>query len=151
MTAPEVVATLERAGRTLLAMGLRGHSLGMRSWWPDVVHDRADAYGWTGEQVRAPVPEPRVISEMDEAYRWVEMIDSPVRRRIVLARSLVNPVTERHLYSWRRIGQRLGCDHKAAQLWHRQGIEMIVSGLARRVRMKNSLAQTPQNLPLLSA
>ena len=42
-------------------------------------------------------------------------------RRIVGARSLVHPMTGRHLYSWRRLGTAIGADHKAVQRWHAQG------------------------------
>ena len=50
-------------------------------------------------------------------------------RRIVGARSLVHPITDRHLFAWRRSGVVLGADHKAVQRWHAQGIAMIVSAL----------------------
>ena len=53
-------------------------------------------------------------------------------RRIVGARSLVSPVTERHLYSWRRLATLLGADHKAIQRWHGQGVALIVAALLRR-------------------
>jgi hypothetical protein len=45
------------------------------------------------------------------------------------ARSLVHPVTDRHLFPWRRLGKALGSDHKAVQRWHAQGIALIVAGL----------------------
>jgi hypothetical protein len=68
---------------------------------------------------------------MDEALGWITMIpkDRYVLRRIVGARSLVSPVTERHLYSWRRLGEVLGADHKAVQRWHGQGIDMLVGAV----------------------
>ncbi len=47
---------------------------------------------------------------MDQSYRWVSRIpdDKYVLRRVIGARSLVNPMTGRHLYSWRRLGPALG-------------------------------------------
>jgi hypothetical protein len=71
---------------------------------------------------------------MDEAMGWIPLIplDRYVLRRIVGARSLVNPTTDRHLFPWRRLGAVLGADHKAVQRWHRQGIGMIVAALGRR-------------------
>jgi hypothetical protein len=68
---------------------------------------------------------------MDEALGWITLIPSErlVIRRIVGARSLVSPITERHLYSWRRLGQAVGADHKAVQRWHGQGIDMLVAAL----------------------
>ena len=70
---------------------------------------------------------------MDEALAWLQLIpqDRYVLRRIVGARSLVHPISDRHLYSWRRLGSVLGADHKAVQRWHAQGIATIVAGLRR--------------------
>ena len=68
---------------------------------------------------------------MDEALAWIALIprERHVLRRIVGARSLVSPVTERHLFSWRRLGGVLGADHKAVQRWHAQAIGMVVAAL----------------------
>jgi len=73
---------------------------------------------------------------MDEAMVWLLLIptDRYVLRRIVGARSLVHPVTERHLYPWRRLAAALGADHKAVQRWHAQGIELIVAALKPQER-----------------
>jgi hypothetical protein len=46
--------------------------------------------------------------------------------------ALVHPITERHLYPWRRLATALGADHKAVQRWHAQGIGLIVAALNRR-------------------
>jgi hypothetical protein len=71
------------------------------------------------------------ITRMDEAFGWITLIplDRSVIRRIVGARALVNPMTDRYLYTWRRLGAMLGADHKAVQRWHAQGMEMIVAAL----------------------
>jgi hypothetical protein len=73
--------------------------------------------------------------QMDEAMGWIPLIpfDRYVLRRIVGARSLVNPITERHLYPWRRLAAAIGADHKAVQRWHAQGIDLIVARLNDRV------------------
>ena len=71
---------------------------------------------------------------MDEAMGWISLIpvDRYVLRRIVGARALVHPITERHLYPWRRLAAAIGADHKAVQRWHAQGIDLIVSALNGR-------------------
>ena len=71
---------------------------------------------------------------MDEALGWIPLIPlyRYVLRRIVGARSLVHPITERHLYPWRRLGAAVGADHKAVQRWHGQGIDFIVTALNGR-------------------
>jgi hypothetical protein len=80
------------------------------------------------------VPSAEKITRMDEAMGWLTLIPQEryVLRRIVGARSLVHPITDRHLFPWRRLGAALGADHKAVQRWHAQGIEMIVRGLQAR-------------------
>ena len=89
------------------------------------------SYGWTEVRIRPAVPSAGKITRMDEAMSWIPLIpvDRFVLRRVVGARSLVHPITDRHLFPWRRLGKALGADHKAVQRWHTQGIEMIVAAL----------------------
>ena len=70
---------------------------------------------------------------MDEAYAWLALIpqEKYVLRRLVAARSLVHPLTDRHLYPWRRLADAIGADHKAVQRWWAQGIDLILGALAR--------------------
>ncbi|GAN76371.1 DUF6362 family protein [Acidisphaera rubrifaciens] len=132
--APYVVARLEEAGATILAMPATGPSTRMRLSTLEVVHTAAESYGWTAGPARPPTPSSARISRMDEAFAWIGLIpeDRYVLRRIVGARSLVHPITERHLFPWRRLGKVLGADHKAVQRWHAQGVAMIVAALGRR-------------------
>ena len=60
-------------------------------------------------------------------------VEQPLRFNVG-ARMLVSPLTERHLYSWRRIGVLVGADHKAVQRWHGQGIDMLVAALGALAR-----------------
>lgn len=126
-----IISRLEEAGATLLALPSTGFSTRVRVSALPVVQQAIEAYGWTAEIARPPVPAPARISRMDEALGWIGLIpdDRYVLRRIVGARCLVSPVTDRHLYSWRRIGQLLGADHRAVQRWHAEGIDLIVRAL----------------------
>ena len=128
-----VVARLEEAGRTLLALPPGGHSTGLRTNTATLVRRMIEA-GETGAvpaRLRPAVPSAEGITRMDEALGWIPPIpgDRTVLRRIVGARALVNPMTDRHLYPWRRLGGLLGADHKAVQRWHAQGVELIVRAL----------------------
>jgi hypothetical protein len=136
-----VIYRLEEAGATLLALPGTGYSTRMRVSQLDVVQAAAEAYGATAARVRPPVPSASRITRMDEALGWIPLIprDRYVLRRIVGARCLVSPLTERHLYSWRRLGALLGADHKAVQRWHAQGIDMLVAAvgvLQRQERLR---------------
>ena len=128
----EVVARLEAAGATLLALPARGYSTQLRQMKFDIVHTALEAYGWEAAAVRPPVPSAAAISAMDEAFGWLAIIPETryVLRRILGARALVHPITQRYLYPWRRLGAMLGADHKSVQRWHGQGVEILAAALA---------------------
>jgi len=126
-----VVFLLEEAGATLLALPGTGWSTRLRTSSIEIVRTALEAYGWVASRIRPPVPSSEQISRMDEAMSWISLIplDRYVLRRIVGARSLVHPITQRHLFPWRRLGAALGADHKAVQRWHAQGVDIIVAAL----------------------
>ena len=128
-----VICQLEEAGATLLALPGSGWSTKLRS-------SSLESYGWTTRQIRPPIPSAARITRMDETLGWIQLIplDRYVLRRIVGARSLVHPITERHLYPWRRLAVAIGADHKAVQRWHAQGIDLLVSALNRSEREQAS-------------
>ena len=135
-----VTYRLEEGGATLLALPGSGHSTRLRLSKLEVVSGAAEAGGRESARLRAPVPSASRITRMDEALGWISLIpqDRYVIRRVVGARSLVSPITERHLYSWRRLGQAVGADHKAVQRWHAQGIDMLVAAIAAVRRMERA-------------
>jgi hypothetical protein len=134
--ADTVIHRLEEAGQTLLALPGSGWTTRLRSTRLDVVRTAIEGYGWerNAGPLRPAVPGAGQIDRMDEALGWIPLIpiDRYVLRRIVGARSLVSPMTERHLFTWRRLGALLGADHKAIQRWHGQGIALIVAALNGR-------------------
>jgi hypothetical protein len=129
-----VIYRLEEAGAALLALPGTGWSTRLRGSSLEIVRTAIESYGWTTNRIRPPIPSAARITRMDEAMAWIPLIplDRYVLRRIVGARSLVHPITERHLFPWRRLASALGADHKAVQRWHVQGIDLIVSALNRR-------------------
>jgi hypothetical protein len=126
-----VIYRLEEAGATLLALPDIGYSTRLRTSSLEFVRNALETYGWSEARVRPAVPSADKITRMDEAMAWIPLIplDRHVLRRVVGARSLVHPITDRHLFAWRRLGKALGADHKAVQRWHTQGIGMIVAAL----------------------
>ncbi len=128
-----VIVRLEEAGGTLLALPGTGFSTKMRAGSIEILRAAVENYSWDEKSVRPAVPSAGRISRMDQAMQWISLIpqDRYVLRRIVGARSLVNPVTERYLFSWRRLAGVIGADHKAVQRWHAQGIDLIVAAINR--------------------
>ncbi len=132
--AERLICRLEEAGAALLALPGTGWSTRLRGSSLEIVRTAIENYGWTTNRIRPPVPSATQITRMDEAMSWISLIpiDRYVLRRIVGARSLVHPITERHLFPWRRLATVLGADHKAVQRWHAQRIDLIVSSLNGR-------------------
>ena len=126
-----VVYRLEEAGATLLALPATGWTTRLRSSSLEIVRTALEVYGSQAARIRPSVPGADKIDRMDEALSWIPLIpvERYVLRRVVGARSLVHPVTDRHLFTWRRLGKALGADHKAIQRWHAQGIGLIVAAL----------------------
>ncbi len=123
-----VIQRLEQAGRTLLALPSRGYSTKIRTASYDIVRSALESYGWGEKCISPALPLPAEITRMDEALGWLSLIsqDRYVLRRVVGARALVDPLTDRYLFSWRRLATVLGADHKAVQRWHALGVDMIV-------------------------
>jgi hypothetical protein len=134
LAAEAIVARLEEAGATLLAMPSSGYSTRMRQMRFDIVHTALEAYGWAAAPIRAPAPDAAAISAMDEAFGWLALIPEGkfVLRRILGARALVHPITGRHLFPWRRLAATLGADHKSVQRWHRDGVDHLTRALCDR-------------------
>jgi hypothetical protein len=131
--AETVIYRLEEAGSSLLSLPNAGWTTRLRSSSIEIVRTAVEAYGWSDQRIRPPVPSAEKITRMDESMGWLQLVpeDRYVLRRVVGARSLVHPITDRYLFSWRRLGAALGADHKAVQRWHAQGIDMIVAALNR--------------------
>ena len=48
---------------------------GLRSTWPQVVQDIAEAYGYTPPTAKLPPPTPRAIDRMTETFTWFEALE----------------------------------------------------------------------------
>jgi hypothetical protein len=132
--AETVIYRLEEAGHTLLCLPSRGPTTALRQTRHQYLADAIDAFtSETDLPPRLPTPPAARITRMDQALAWIPLIPSEnlVLRRIVGCRSLVSPLTERHLFTWRRLARLLGADHKAIQRWHATGIDTIVATLNR--------------------
>lgn len=142
MTPDEIVARLEAAGATLLALRIATGPQEPRSGMPEPVREVSASYGWSKLTPRPAVPCGAAIDAMDEALSWVQFIpaDRYVLRRIVNARALVSPTTQRHVYAWSAIARLIGCDRKAVQRWHAQGIAYIAEALGSPLRAGNARA-----------
>ena len=136
-----LVALLEEAGATLLALPRTGHTTALKVSALPVLREATEAYGWSAATLRPPMPSAARISRMDTTLGYLSLIpqDKYMLRRVVGCRALIHPLNDRHLYSWRRLGELLGADHKAVQRWHAEGIRLILSALRRQAASSPAL------------
>jgi hypothetical protein len=122
----EIKEWLEWGGAKLLSMKLPPAApQGYRSFWPDYPTDAGTAYGYTPNRLRAGTPTGKEVDLMDEVLKLPSLIaDIPIRR-IVNARALVAPVSNRHLYSWTKIAFMLHSSPRRVVLLHRKGLREI--------------------------
>ncbi len=142
----DVRRRLEDAGRTLmmLPMPKDGMPAGNRAAWPDVLQGFWDQMGLAEEgsveerqealaRVRNAVTlraSPAAVERLDEVLGWLWYIRTPRYRRVVAARMQINPRTETHRYSWRRLARETGHSHETLRRWFNDGIDEILEGLA---------------------
>ena len=129
-----VEAELLAAGRTLLALHVSGvRPAGFRSGMPAVVWDADDLAGWLLEDVPPGAPTARDITHMDRVLNWIQLLgrDQVVKKRIVGARALCRPGSDRPMLSWRTIAVKVRASHEAVRLWHGQAIGTITERLNR--------------------
>ncbi len=128
-----LVRKFEEAGATLLALPYQRVGPALRQVrWPETQGEEAGFREGTLRQLTSPAPGAAEISVMDRVFGLIGLIpaDRVLLRRIVHARSLVSPLTGRHIYSWRKLGALLGADHKAVQRWHADAIEIILKQMS---------------------
>lgn len=136
INAETVIARLEEAGSALLALPNTGPSTRLVQSGLEWIRDASEQFSQPQTKLRPAAPDAATITRMDEALAWIPLIpaDRFVLRRVVGARSLINPMSGRYVFSWRRIAGAIGADHKAVQRWHAQGIDLIVAALAAPAR-----------------
>ena len=137
-----LIACLEEAGSTLLSLPTTGFSPALKTSSLPILREAAEAYGWSAAEVRPAMPSASRISRMDTVLSYLALIpqDRYLLRRIIGCRALVHPISGRHLFSWRRLAEVLGADHKAIQRWHAEGIRIIIFAL-RRIAAEEKAAQ----------
>jgi hypothetical protein len=128
-----VTYRLEEAGKTLLlAKSSSGYNLPVRPDYSGCVITYAiQQSGWIGDGGLKIAIDPDKLTRMNEALSWIGVIplERYAIRRIVGARLLIDPATDKHLFTWSRIARALGADRKSVQRWYRQGVNMIVESL----------------------
>lgn len=75
-TLDEVKDRIREAVNTLARLPMDGlRPAGYRSFWPDVVHDKNEAYGWEAATINSSPVSAREITRMDEVLEWMRWLD----------------------------------------------------------------------------
>lgn len=107
-------ARIDEAADTLRRLPRHGlFPDGTRSFWPDVVRKRQEAYGYDQVQVRPAAPTGREIDRLDEVLAVILKLDH--RHRVVVwGRAKGRP--------WRDIKRRLRCGEAKLRKYLRDGL-----------------------------
>ena len=123
---------LEEAGQTLLALpGTGTRPSQYKVAWPEMVQQVWEAAKSDEDEARYPVPSAAAITSMDEAFRWIPLIGEHAvqTKRLIWLRLLVRPMSEKHLWSWRKLENRLGLNRETLALRHARGLDRMVTRL----------------------
>lgn len=130
-----VRACLEDAGKTLMALASRGERpQGHRSQMPEPLQDWWLAYAQTAATVRWPRPSATAIDRMDAVLPWLAHVRDERTRRLVALRMLTHPLSERPIWSWRKLANAFGSHHKTVEGWWASGLDDIAAALSRQTR-----------------
>jgi hypothetical protein len=127
-----VKAHLAAAGGTLIALPATGTMPSRyRVAWPEIVRSVEDlAEKIEGDDGRPATPTAQAISEMDAAIAWVALLGNATQtRRLVWLRLMVNPLTDRYIWSWRKLEDRIGLNKDTLMRRHANGLDRIVTRL----------------------
>lgn len=71
ITHEEVIARMRRCGETVRRLRVIDGPRGDKAFWPEVVRDANEAYGYgASERMRLPPPSARAIDDMHEVFGW---------------------------------------------------------------------------------
>ena len=130
LTPEELQLWLEWSGSKLLAMNIRSpFPKEPNSAWPEFASDATLAYGYSGERLRPAHPSSFEIELMDKLLALPSFIKDVNARKIVNARAMVAPISNRYLYSWSKIAFMLHTDKRLVRRLHHRGLCEIVSHL----------------------
>lgn len=117
-TAEEVFYQLAEAASTIKALRLssRDFPSNKATYWPDVVRDAMEAYGYDAPKFSRETPSAEAITRMDRALRWLLWIDQD-QRRIAWARAEGIP--------WRKLEDWDGRSRTTLQKVHNEAIDAI--------------------------
>lgn len=128
----QVEEWLTEAGMTLATLRIKGvRPSGMKAYWPEIIADPDDLCWLRDSDAFLPPPTADAIARMDITLGWVSLLDDKRYRTVINKRLIINPISGKFRWEWRKIGRALGIDYKTAQAWHRKACE----GISKKIRV----------------
>ena len=124
-----VKARLREAAATLKRMHLErwDYPSQRTAWWPDVVRQVSDAYGYQDTHMARSVPPPGAIDRMEEVIRWLLWLeDGDGDRKLVWARA--------EQITWRQLEDADGRSRETLRKIHDKALAVIVGRLVEKKR-----------------
>jgi len=125
-----VKARLREAAATLKRMKLERWDYPSQrlAWWPEVVRQASDAYGYQETHVARSAPAPAAIDRMEEALKWLLWLENG-HQKLVWGRA------ER--LTWRQLEVADGRSRETLRKAHDMALAVIVGRLAEGATNKN--------------
>ncbi len=117
---------LEWAGEKLLSLPVANlKPKPYRSAWPEFKQETNQDF--SHKSFRPSPPNGNEIDTLDKIFALVVLIPDIHTRRIIQARSLINPITHRHVYHWLEIGELLNLNRKTLRRKYDSGLNLIAT------------------------
>lgn len=117
----EVADRFEQAYHTLKRLPTKTIQ-GYRGYWPEIIHDTQDAYGWEKPDLKLGPPTSRHIDEMDKTLRWMLWLEKDEVRIVWMRAARIR---------WRKIASRMGgLSEKTYQNQYKEALFKVVHRLA---------------------
>ena len=127
-----VTRRLEAAGTTLMCLPANGTApAALKAAWPEIVRSALEISTFPDGHPRPPRPSAQAITAMDEAFTWLALLGNGAvqTKRLLWMRLMIWPMSDKHLFSWRKIAKSTGLHRDVLTLRHARGIDRIVTRL----------------------
>jgi hypothetical protein len=120
----EIQSLLEWAGEKLLSLPIRNAKpQSYKNNWPEF--KQLPNQDFSHKSFRPSPPNGNEIDTLDKIFDLILILPNPTIRRIIQARSLINPISHRHLYPWLTISEFLNLDRRTVKRHYDFGLNQI--------------------------
>ena len=135
-----IKAKLESAGRTMMMLPATGTRPAQhRSGWPEILREFSDMIEAPKEntkpKMRATLEQMNDLEEVEDwifaLFRYTNEKGIPWVSKAVVMGMLHWPFSERRVFSWRKIGNKMGVTGQTVSNWYNQGIDIICDKILR--------------------